>query len=1252
MISASALAVFVGNNIAGYAIKRGLDNLLKDRNIFENRLAKVIDETIEEYDKTYTIAADNKFPFFKSQVFIDELLTYRIFHKQGYVIDTSRLQEELNKNPRIISPSEDQINKFYELFIAKANSDDYLTSLEIKEFYKEEIFVISAEVSKLTRLISEFNEGMISLLEGEYKRELTEFLADIESFKPTSAIRKLEALEAELLKNNKFVSDSLTARFFYIKALCLAELHNSEEAHKLYIKAYKHETNNSFYRQKACYSYFILKDTTWLTLCDEILKTDDYDPYAWAAKSLNNVDSEMISYIEKNVPVPVRNDAFFRRLIFNYCFNYSSHLIAELIEAFPFNETLKSLPDSITYQNLQHWILICNISNSLIFNGINIPFTGKIEHDERLSFWIVLSDQILSTIKNTEVEEHYNLMYFMNMWMKSEIGDTEIPIESFRSIHSSLKQKDQFRAFLYANTLQKKGFVDEALATLLSFSNVFDINHLSLKAFCYLRNQDADNFIKTIKEYLSGIAEINDSNIYATLNLLHLAAVLPDTPSGLIEMIEPLSTTNEAYLKLCALLLKSQNKAIDKEQVREETDALDKELLADPIIAFFIAEIYFNISEYKSCSNTIKLYLDESIPSRDFVLYVTALDQLKTEGQIELLRVLKIWRIENFPFDENFIRLELELNQLINNWQEIEIIAEYGLNVQPTNEAFITMYTIALNLNKKSEKLAKIIPTIKALGFTDTNFALKVANVLLHHQYYQESLDIVYSQAKDSTNLVARLNYIHLTSQMPEGLLKDFDEVKVGQYLKYSVDGITEIVQINDKNSKETELLREAIGRKKGETFTLIAPISRKPSTVILIRIMDKYLSLFEEILQQASNPHSGLGLEMANFEGYSKENIEKFLIDMLGVSGEETKNIRERNFLEYDSGMISFSQLARSNFDFNFIATYYYLTESQKSCYNIAPVKYYANQIDLSHGKIVIDIPTGILLYELSKHTPLTFGKFIIPPSLISEIRYQLHKAESEVNAKMSISVEASRVIPFFYSDEFHQQRIAHFNSILQWFTDNCIQEEPVEKIDLVRQLRENERFEPSFNYIVDLLVLSRRNNYILLTDDSFFFQLIPPVSGETISSELYLNAMYPSDTDEIYSFLLEKRFKGLAINRNVLHKAYSSQSKPNKSNIWPQALDNLSLKISFKPETVVECVKFLQDHSLSSVITPDKYRFDAINLFTSLLISIPKQAIFYFLIDQINEIFKLLPQQKQATQDALLLALKILNTGNDYNT
>jgi len=1250
MIGAGAIGVFVGNNIAGYAIKRGLDNLIKDRQTFENRLAKVIDKTIDEYDKKYTYRADNKFPFFKSQVFIDELINFRIFHKVGYVFNLSRIQEELNKNPNIISISEDQLNQFLDLFISNANSDEYLSTLEIREYYKEEIFEISAEVTKLTRLISEFNEGMITLLEGEYIRELTEFLADIESFKPSSALRKIEALEAELIKNNKFVSESLKARLYYIKALCSVELHNSIEANKLFIKAYKLETGNTFYRQRACYSYFILKDTTWLTLCEEILRTEDYDPYAWAAKCMNNSISDVLVFIEKSVPRIVRQDSLFRRIIFNYCFNYLPDLVPELIEIFPFNETLKSLPDTITYQNIHHWILISNISNSLIFGLINIPFTGIIDHDERLSFWIALSDQILSRIKNTEVEDQFNLMYFMNLWLKSEISGNEISIELFRSIFNSLKQKDQFRAFLYANTLQKKGFVDEALATIRSFSNIFDINLLSLKAFCYLRKQDADNFIQTVREYLSGSTEINDLNIYATLNLLHLVAVLPDNPNGLIEILESLSTTDNSYLKLCSLLLKSQNKSTDRKQVREETDALDEELLADPIIAFFIAEIYFNICEYKSCVNTIKLYLDESVPSRDFSLYITALDQLKTEGQLELLRVLKIWRTNNFPFDERLIRLELDLNQLINNWIEIEIIAEYGLNVQPANEAFITIYAISLNINKQNDKLAEIIPIIGALVFTDTNFALKVANVLLQHQYYQESLDIVYSQAKDATNLVARLNYIHLTSQMPEGFLKDFEEVKVGTHLKYSVDGIKAIVPINDKNSKESKLLREAIGRKKGETFTLITPISRRPNQVILIRIMDKYLSLFEEILQQAENPHSGLGLEMANFDGYSKENIEKFLIDMLGVSGEETKNIREKNFLEYASGIISFSQLARSNFDFNFIATYYNLTESQKSCYNIAPTKYYANRIDLIHDKIVIDIPTGILFYELSKQIPLTFGKFIVPPSLISEINHQIHKAESEINSKMSITVETSRIIPILYSDEFHQQRIAHFNSILLWFTDNCIQEEPVEKIDLIRQLRENERFEPSFNYIVDLLVLSRRDNYIMLTDDSFFFQLIPPVSGETISSELYLTAKYPSDIDEIYSFLLEKRFKGLTLNRNVLLKAYSSQSKPNKSNIWPQTLDNLSLRLSFKPATLVECVMFLKDHSLSKIITPDKYRFDAINLFTSLLISIPNPAIFRFLVDQINETFKLLPQQKQITQDALFLALKILNSGDDY--
>ena len=90
MIGVSALAVFVVNSVAGYAIKRGLDNLLKDRKTFEKRLGKVIDETINEYDKLFIVKEKNKFPFYKSQVFIDELLTYRFFHKDGYEINASK----------------------------------------------------------------------------------------------------------------------------------------------------------------------------------------------------------------------------------------------------------------------------------------------------------------------------------------------------------------------------------------------------------------------------------------------------------------------------------------------------------------------------------------------------------------------------------------------------------------------------------------------------------------------------------------------------------------------------------------------------------------------------------------------------------------------------------------------------------------------------------------------------------------------------------------------------------------------------------------------------------------------------------------------------------------------------------------------------------------------------------------------------------------------------------------------------------
>ena len=98
------VASLVANSISAYAFDKGLDKVFSDRKSFEDNLTKVIYETIEQFKKIYPIEDEgDRFPFYESQIIVDELLKFRFVAKGGYKIDEKKLKRELKKIP-ILSP--------------------------------------------------------------------------------------------------------------------------------------------------------------------------------------------------------------------------------------------------------------------------------------------------------------------------------------------------------------------------------------------------------------------------------------------------------------------------------------------------------------------------------------------------------------------------------------------------------------------------------------------------------------------------------------------------------------------------------------------------------------------------------------------------------------------------------------------------------------------------------------------------------------------------------------------------------------------------------------------------------------------------------------------------------------------------------------------------------------------------------------------------------------------------------------------
>ncbi len=157
------VASLVANSIATYAFNKGLDRIFSDRKSFEDNLTKVIYETIEEFKKKYPIKDEgDRFPFYESQIIVDELLKFRFVAKGGYKIDEKKLKRELKKNPHIIPPTKEQLQKFIEIFNEKVADNKELKKLEVDENYKSQIFNNALKLTEISLKI----DSLFKILEG------------------------------------------------------------------------------------------------------------------------------------------------------------------------------------------------------------------------------------------------------------------------------------------------------------------------------------------------------------------------------------------------------------------------------------------------------------------------------------------------------------------------------------------------------------------------------------------------------------------------------------------------------------------------------------------------------------------------------------------------------------------------------------------------------------------------------------------------------------------------------------------------------------------------------------------------------------------------------------------------------------------------------------------------------------------------------------------------------------------------------
>jgi hypothetical protein len=971
-----AALIFIAKGIASFVLNKGLNKIIesfKDQDEFETELSSIISESIQTFERKYPIKSQNgKFPFYDSQALLDILLKFRLFQEETF--DGATIYAELDKNPNILRPTNEQISSFLEIFSNEINKHDKLKAFEIEKTYKERIFIID---EKLDKIFNSFQLNIIEvvpLLQDEFKAEIDECYIEIEALKFKTALARLKAIEERMERNPEHVSDKLRADLLFYQALCFESIDDEKAANENFILAFKRSPENIRYKSRACLAYYKLKDNKYKGLMDGIEQKDDYNIEVWYIKLQESADK--ISFLLSDVPNNVMENPRFKRLIFNL--NFIEHFIDayELIKIL--DVKLKGeLPDVVNYNNVYHWLFILNITSFDYFKKEPIMYSeAPIVNNEKREYFYALSTKISKIIFHSEFSDTLSRIHFFRYWLELEIEKKDV--EKLLDVYEQLRIKDSFNTLLMANSLQKYDDLQRGLDFIESHKELIDYNIVLLKIFCQTQIPNSQVDCKDLFSYTSKIDLFCVTQICRYLEpLLKTNRVDIDEVRTCIQNAQYI---NEDYHNLLNLLV--QSTMADSPIFIEEINSLSDKLNQEPELNQHIAFILFESGYYEECIQYIKSYLDETQPSQSMAIYIEALNKYRKDKQTELLRILELWR-KNFSFEPYFLKMELDLRQILDDDESIYQITKFAVAHLPNDELFYTHYIAVLYRLHYDDELATQISTIKSFTFQNPKCALNIVQILLQKRYYQESLEILYSQAKNPDNTSARMAFFTATLHYPSDFFKDYDVVEEGTYVSFEINGEThqELIKIHSENP----LIEQSLGKAKGDIFTIKSTLTNIMKTVRVVRIMNKYLALFDEICLQTNSPFSNLPMESISIKDNNIESLNKQFIELFGQDQEEHRDHFNNNIAEYNHYSISFTELVVRNFKENFVDAYSHLISQQSDGFLIFPIPLIKQSVFFDDYKIVLDFTSAILFYQLEDKTSFVFCKIYCPQKFYS---------------------------------------------------------------------------------------------------------------------------------------------------------------------------------------------------------------------------------------------------------------------------
>lgn len=1200
------VAKFLGGQLLKWGYKKATENTNDE---YTQELFDVIQSTITEYAKAHPVQETDRIPFYKSEVLLQEFLKFRFHHE----LDQSVVRKAIEADPKIIVPTARELDTFYHYFMKAVDGVEKLKQLDISVNYKEEIFKIS---SFLLEFRNELNETIAEMkrdismsqvamqLIDDWNRQLDEIVDNLRSFKAKTALERLEKLE-QAITEQSITKDTLLSKIYGLQADALGLLYGidgSEERDrqaKLFIKVYKLSPTNLNTKSNAALAYMTLSENEKADqLADEVLAEDEFNLGAWLAKCfLAGPDfANVIAKVPKSL---VKTDAF--KLNF-YRWLASNRYIKNSFELEKFGLNLSiEMPETIkvNYKNLHYLqltaVYLINLHTSRYPTILSVLQFPQAQESAEFKYAFKILEACSNSIRTSEVTSYYLFYEFYFHILRFALFNEDQDIVELERIFNQMgeERKDPEiigRMMQGYNSLGKTEYYKKSLALAEEFEKSNGPAEFIniLKAGTAVLMGDVKMQAKYFIDYLRFYDKIDDLAFHNFVSFLRNTASRIDEDSKReIAAIANKAQFDRPILQrimmlFCAIVLKVEN--LDQEAIAKMTDEARQAVdLQDESLCVHVAFAYVLTDRLLEAREFIKSYIDFNVLSESYILYCKLLYQLPEADKSELLALLKKHR-ESFEIDYELLRIEFWLMQLQGKIKDCIRLAKKGVELFPRSEFFVQWLFISLHKDAQLNEIRNYAELAASFPFRDEQVIVSIANVLINASVFPGAVDLLFKYASKSENTQVRQAYFMLSHTFPPDSMKEFQEVTSGCFVKYQVNDQVKILEITEEN-KDRHPYKLFLGKTVGETFSYTKSFDSTLEMFKVVRIMDQYLALFEQIMADSEDPLSDMPIKKIEFKGDSIEDFHRAFIEAVGISGSLQKEHTEKQYEKYFNGQISFAEIANSVFRQELIDAYFMLTNQYGKPFRAIPqVLGHSNFSEKT--SLVLDPTSLCLFYLLEKESGFVFTrKFVISPFLRQLVFQELEKTKRE-EFGISVAVTMERVIPHKYDDEFKDRRIETFEGLLNWIDAHCEIADIPERLNIISALESSIQQEIFWNIYIDNRLLIDRQDYFLLTNDAFYVTHFAMGLQYAINPVCYLSKYHSEKQQDFTSHFLKHNYVGIFINASTLYDEFFKMLS-GQENGFLICLENL--RFSSNPDTrhISEAVIFIKNLCINSVIS-----------------------------------------------------------------